>query len=245
MIPEYGFVKMHDIILETLGLEQRTTLHKYVWYLHYAFKAFRHIRMDVDQMVKTVKIKLPENGIIHYPIDMVGWIKIGYKNGDRIVAATNDQSIFRESEDDGRFIPRDGRYRFVNFYDQREGYRMRNDLSGHLHAHNLVGYFSDNAPLKRFDLSAEWKDDVYLEYIGSCFDPDTETEVHVGAADYIVGLIRYFDRKYRFGDSDRETEGRRIAQLRDEMQYKARISNVSLDGILRGMQTSTTMSTKY
>ena len=179
-VPKQGYVKLYDIIMEALADEQRTTLHKFVWYLNYAIRGYNRLMMDVDQMAKTKCYKLEPSKVLPYPQDMIGWIMVGVKVGDKIVAAVPDNSIFREKNDQ-RYLPRAAHFRFVNLYDQYEGFRRR-DLWGVLHADNLVGRFRDNKEKKRFEFAADFRDDkVYVTYIGNCVEPDTETEVPAGA----------------------------------------------------------------
>jgi hypothetical protein len=243
-VPKQGFVKLYDIIMEVLADEQRTTLHKFIWYLNYAIRGYNRLMMDVDGMAKTVCLPLEPSKVVPYPADMIGWLLLGVKVGDRIVAAIPDNRIHREKGDE-RYVPRQASLRFVNYYDQLEGYRRR-DLWGLLHADNLVGFFKDNKDKKRFEFSADFRDDkVYLTYIGNCIDPDTETEVPVGAVDYLKAWIRYSDNRYVKGDADMETEARRISHLREDATYRTRISDLSADGILNALQSKTTMSTKY
>ena len=94
-VPKQGYVKLYDIIMEALADEQRTTLHKFVWYLNYAIRGYNRLMMDVDQMAKTKCYKLEPSKVLPYPQDMIGWIMVGVKVGDKIVAAVPDNSIFR------------------------------------------------------------------------------------------------------------------------------------------------------
>ena len=242
---KYGYVKLHDIVLEQLADEQRTTLHKYVWYLHYAISALNKLRMDVDQTAKTSKVEVDTKlKTVKYPEDMIGWIKLGVKQGDRIVGMVNDDSIFRE-ENDKTYVPRGTSYRLINYRD-RNLYQSDEIVGWELHPDMFTGMFRDNKEKRRFEFNASFSDQyVYIEYIGSVFDPDTETDVPVGQVDYIKAYIHWRDAYFRYGARHRETLFRKEELKEAESFYKARISDLSIEGILQALQINTTMSTKY
>jgi hypothetical protein len=187
--------------------------------------------------------EMPANKMISYPSDMVGWLRIGVQDGDRIVALVNDTSILRSAknpEDDQPYIPDELIERLRTHDVQPTDYMV------YVHGHNTVGYFRDNTEKRRFEFSADvWADQIYIQYIGSCHAPNTETEVPTVAVDFIVSYIHYRNARFRLGASDKETEYTRREMQREASELRALISDLSYEGVVQAMQRAMTMATKY
>ena len=243
MYTDSGFVKLDEIVCKAISDLQSTALTPYVWFLTYAIDAVRKLKYNIYPEYKEVKRTMPATKMLDYPGDMVGWLRIGYKDGDRIVAIVHDTSIVRDNErpqDDSSYIPDE-------LYDRlRTGDVNRDDCMVYLHGHNTAGYFKDNKQKRRFEFSADvFADQVIIQYIGSCQDFNTEIEVPSIALDYIVSFIHYRAARFTLGAAHKETEASRRENQREAEELRAQISDLSYEGVVQAMQRSMTMSTKY
>ena len=243
MHTDSGYCKLDEVVRKAIADLQLTTLHKYVFFLHYAIDGLRKLNYNIYPSFKSVVKDMPANKMIPYPRDQVGWIRLGWQLGDRIVAVVHDTTIVRSAtnpEDDLPYIPK--KYRNTALEPEIE----RKDYSTLVHGHNDSGYFNDNESKKRFEFSIDTQaTEIIIEYVGSCVTPNTETEIPSAAVDFIVSYIHYRETRFKRGAAHAETEATRRENQREAAELKAQLSDLSYDGILQAIQANVSMSTKY
>lgn len=236
---------MFDVILMAIADSQTTTLHKFVWFLHYGINGLDQIYQELDsRMCQTRKLELNAGKMVAYPDDMVGWLRLAFKQGDRLIGFGKDSSIYRE-DGDKPYVPREASWRLNNYYDERVN-TGELDLRVFLKGHNSIGYFNDNMAKRRFEFSVDtFAQYVYLEYIGSAYTPNTETMVPAAAVDLLKAYILYKDVIARMGAKDNETLQRERLWKEERNVFLAKISDLSVEGILQGMTINTGMSNRF
>lgn len=243
MYTDSRYTKLDEVVRKAIADLQLTTLHKYAWFLHYAIDGLRKLNYNIFPSFKSPVIDMPANKMIPYPRDMIGWVRIGWQLGDRIVAIVHDTTIVRDPEnpeDDLPYIPKE--YRNTILEPEIEN----RDYSTLVHAHNDSGYFNDNEEKRRFEFSIDTQaTEVIIQYIGSCVTPNTETEVPSAAVDFLVSFIHYRNTRFRRGAADKETEATRFENQREAAELKAQLSDLSYEGVLQAIQGNVTMSSRY
>ncbi len=240
MYTDSRYTKIDMVVRKAIADLQLTTLHPYVWFLHYAIDALRKLNYNIYPTFKSVYKDMPDSKMIPYPSDMVGWLRIGWQSGDRIVAIVHDTTIVRKDEDDRSYLPKEYRDSIL------EPDVRRKDYTQLVHGHNSSGYFNENEEKKRFEFSVDTSaTEVIIQYVGSCVTPNTETEVPSVAVDFIVSYIHYRNTRFKRGAADKETEATRKEMQREASELRALLSDLTYSGILQAIQSNVTMSTKF
>jgi hypothetical protein len=243
-----GFMKMDTLVMSLLASNRLTTLHKYVWFLHYLLEGYKKHIMSTIPITKSVCLPVSKTKTIQYPKDYIGLIRIGVRNGDRIVRFMPDQTISRSTQDDKAYKPsemQDRRYSyqyFNNIYDyESEPYKGMGD--------NQTGYYVDNLAAKCFELSVDAKlnigDTVFLEYVADGFNMDTETQIYAPSAEFLKAFAMWQWNLYQLGAQAGKTEGWRITYLRELAEYKAITSNLDRDVILNAISRTASVAPRY
>jgi len=237
MKTEQGFTTLDNAIREILINEQRTTLHKYLWYLNYAIKSYRKFKIDDSKEFKTVKLVMDSKKAVKYPMDLIQWNKIGLMWRDRVDIIIPDETIamFHEKEgsvyksNDPWISEEEWDVRFHNYHHHSGSYSGMT-LKGK--AYNSAGYLRLNDACREIQFSADVDHcSVYVEYVANCDSPCNKTFIPVIAMDMLQEAIKYFDYKYRFGEQDNRTQVQWMVWDRERMTYKGRISDLSQEGL--------------
>ncbi len=232
-----GYTTLDILIREIINYEQRTTLHKYLWYLSYAIKAFRAWKIDDSREVKTKQLVMDYKKAVRFPSDLIQWTKIGLMWKDRVQFFVPDESIALHFEKEGAvYQPNEPWvtkepfqipfYNFYNNFGERQDFRLVGK------AYNSIGYYRFNEACREIQFSADVDHcAVYVEYIGNCDSPCNKTYLPVVAMDMLQEAIQYYDLKYKHGEADKRTIDQYLAWDRVRLQYKGRVSDLSESGL--------------
>ncbi len=237
MKTEQGYTTLDILLREIIQYEQRTTLHKYLWYLSYAIKAFRAWKIDDSREVKTKKLIMDYKKAVRFPGDLIQWTKIGLMWKDRVQMFIPDESIALSFEKEGAvYQPNEPwvtkepfQIPFYNFYNnlgERQDFRLFGK------AYNSIGYYRFNEACREIQFSADVDHcSVYVEYIGNCDSPCNKTYLPVVALDMLQEAVQYYDLKYKYGEHDKRTSDQYLAWDRERLKYKGRVSDLSESGL--------------
>lgn len=231
-----GYTTLDNVIRELILNEKRTTLHKFLWYLSYAIKAFRAFKIDDSREVKTTKLVMDYKKAVKFPEDLIQWTKIGLMWQDRVKMFIPDNTIALFHEKEGAiyqpnepWVSREtSEIPFYNYYDN--GLRRNFILKGK--GYNSIGYYRFNEACREIQFSADVDQcSVYVEYIANCSSPCNKTYVPVLAMDMIQEAIKYYDLKFSYGEQDKRTIDQLLTWERIRMSYKGRVSDLSESGL--------------
>jgi hypothetical protein len=216
-----------DIVRSHLANKGHNTLHGYIRYMKWALDGLKRWHRDGWFEDKLVIKRMDTKKSIAFPDDMVSWVKIGIKVGDRIVEFDHDPTIdishycknkTKENASYNDFYnvtTTDAVRPYWHFTDHFEtlGVYYGHDV---MHLHNGVGYFKANYACQEFQFSSEVNDsDIILVYKSNGFDPSDETMVNEVAAESLEAWIDYQEKRWTLGEGARETQASKMnyAQL--------------------------------
>lgn len=223
-------VTLDSIVRGHLVNTGRNTLHGYVKLLKYLIDFMRKFALKHAFMDRTVVLKLDQKKSVAFPEDFIMWSKVGWQQGDRIVAFQRDATInlHHSTEEDGVETPTvNEKYNIAKFpYNQRADLVFNNFINqdgetGFLEAtgigHNGLGYFRCNFEAREFQFSSDTPIDfeIYLEYKSNGFNATTKSTVPEVAAKLGEDYIYWQEAHYKLGAAAAETEARRITYLRE------------------------------
>ena len=175
--------------------------------LHWCLEGARDWHFDQARQVKTDMVKMTGYKAIKYPKDMVDWVKVGIKSGDRIYTFTRDNSIALHHDcEDGELIDNPPNQDSV-FADPEllgevgyffYGNALELPLYGLAVKDNGLGYYSDHPEQKEIQLATNLPSStkIYLEYISDGWDPNKETLLHPYAFKLIKLYAHWMNLKY-------------------------------------------------
>jgi len=243
-----GLINIDEVVRSVIADEQRNTLHKYIWYLHYALDFVREWNIDYHSNIVTRKVKLDDNNGFCYPDDYVNFQSVGVKLGDRIMAFTQDSSITSITEGN------QPNKKFINEYESElpdtygnifpyAFYNLKSDnkedvnLDVYLMGATYPGYYKIDHKRKRIQLSAEVKSDyVYLEYVTNGLQCTEMSVIPEIAIDLIKTYIKWKSCRYKQGINSPECQlwEREFSKVRG--QLLVRQSNLSYLDILNTLK---------
>ena len=243
------YTKLDNIIRSAIADKGYRTLHKYVPYLHWGIEGFNKWREDGSCIdLKVTKVPMTTRRTVDFPADMIGWNKIGVVSGSRILVFTADNSLSLNEADHGPsdsetaqgLIEWDDLYDFTfytNIYTANEG-------SVSIVGHGDTHYFKPNYINKEFQFSSSLsKQEVYIEYVSSGFDPSTETLVPVQVKKLIKEYIFYRQSRFKHGANAGETRAALQDWLEELDDVRGAFSDLSYAGIIDAIDKKQTRIT--
>lgn len=88
-----GYKCLKDVVKRTLFEDGETTMHKYALYKGYAIDFLRDYMQDAARDVKTVELDVDEMGRAKLPDDYIDYVKIGYREADRMLIYIKDNTL--------------------------------------------------------------------------------------------------------------------------------------------------------
>ncbi|MDX1627621.1 MAG: hypothetical protein R3345_02925, partial [Fulvivirga sp.] len=168
-----GFVKADQVVLEILHSLGQTTLHKYVYILHYLIVGYRKHIMTTIPITKQVCLPVNKAKMISFPTDFIGLESVFLRNGDRKTRFYPDGTIVRQDEDDKAYFPNEVK-------DQRTTYdeiHNRDAASFKGLSRPNEGFYNVNLNKKRIEFAVDANikagQKVWIEYISNDENPDT------------------------------------------------------------------------
>jgi hypothetical protein len=249
---EQGFVKLDSLVLDLIADNRLTTLHRYIWYLHYMIGGYQKLIMSTIPVTQRKWVKVNDAKLIDFPSDFIGLIRIGIPDGDRIRPLAPSTNLARQDEKDTPYVPKapDGRTRFSVSTDFWTAEQFDSQMPFQGQGHNRTGYFDVNLAKRRIELSADTRvrsgDTLFLEYVADgCGELGSLTEVYYPAAEMIKQWANYRWYFYKLGANAGETRAQyqQFKEARDE--YKANTSNLSADNILAAMAQTAHVGPKF
>lgn len=237
-----------SIVRSSLADNGYNTLHRYIQYLHWALRGLKEWNMDEAQDVRTVKLQMDNKKAVQFPDDCLGVSKIGVKVGDRIDLFVPDNSItFHHDLSDMITQPNDPYASVValDFLNNESSVNLAGPFNTYGFNHNRVGYFRIDFLNREIQFSSEVNTSyVIMEYLTSGFQYKSESVVNPVASNVIREFLRYSEARYSLGDAARETKERKQIYLEEIDLVRARMSDLSLEGILDANQRYFTQTVK-
>lgn len=250
-----GIISIDEVVRSLIADEGRNTLHKYIWYLHYALDFVREWSIDYHTNIVTKKLKLDENKGVCFPDDYVNFNSVGVKIGDRIMAFTQDStltSITDGNEPNKRFVDEyesSSPYSQIipySFYNLKTKDKNDRELDVYLMGATYPGYFNIDEKRKRIQLSAEVLEDyIYLEYVTNGLKCSEMSVIPEIAYAMCKEWIRWKYAKNKFGsesarakslEQDYSVERDRVLVRRSKLSY------MSILGALKRNYSQKTMN---
>ena len=240
-----AYVKLDSIVRSAIANKGKNTLHNYVPYLHWAFKALSKLQTEGSYTdLKSTKISMDENYSVPFPEDMRMWTQIGViQNGNVLVFKCN-QNLSLEREDHSGSSNDSNVGLFSYDSDSLNSMRTTNVYTATENGVVLTQIGAENSFRvdwlnKRFQFSRKSSTDIYIEYVANVHDPSTETLVNDIAQEYIESFIYYRESRFKNGASHRETKGAEYEWLEAQDDYMAANSDLNKEGILYALTSST------
>lgn len=199
-----------------------TSLHHYPRFLQWALECVQDWNQDSAQEVKTVKLTMNDIKQVELPADFVDWVKVGIQCGDRIkvMSVRDDMNRLYNTNDCGKPLPFESCGCSVNtlpvdllaiggyyFFDYRNDYgEFLGQIYGYGGGYNKTGYFQVDRQNGVLQFSSDVNNtDVYIEYIGTGFNPNEHTVVNQYARKcikwYVLWMYYTFHKGAASGDA--------------------------------------------
>lgn len=210
--------------------------------------------MSTIPITKTDCIPVSPTKTVPYPEDYIGLLKLGVRNGDRIVRFMPDATISRKDQNDKPYYPRevpDLRRSWTAFDDARYATSDTDNNSGRYRGmgDGYVGYYNDNLAARCFELGVDTRvkigEPIFIEYIADGFKIDTETEIYAPTAEFLKAYAMWQWNLYKHGAHSGQTEGWRTQYLRELAEYKAITSNLDRDVIMNSLSRTASTTPRF
>ena len=225
-------------------------------YLHYAMEWYREFSFDSSMQVKSVEIPMSAWKQIDFPVDMVDWVRVGFKYGDTLLILTQDAYIPKTHKiQNGTPIANtptlpltevdiagpspaerstmwvwDGAYGCAKYY----GYNIN---------YNYLGYFDVDWSQRviNFKATAENFQTVYLEYISDGIECGAMTIVNPYGfkmgKDWVKWQRKENSDRYSLGEKDRAEK----QYLKSLQRYNERMIHMDLDDVQEALAAGWTL----
>ncbi len=234
-----GFIKLDNIVVDLIMDLRLTTLHRYVYYLHYMIGGYQRFLMSTIPITQTKRLKINAAKMIDYPMDMIGLILAGIPAGDRIIPLLPNSSIARVDADDTPYVAKapDGRTRFSQDIGYWGAQQLDTQVPSKGQGHNNAGYYNNNISKRRIELSVDTSlsegDTVFIEYVADgCGDMSNATMIYAPAANMLKQWAHYRWSLFKFGANNNETRAQYQLFKEERDEYKSITSNLTKDVII-------------
>jgi len=221
------------------------------YYLHLAMEGWREFSFDASCEVKTVEIEIKPWKQIDFPMDMVDWVRVGFKCGDLIKILTQD-SFISKLHDKVNGVKQENRsYRDINnvvaigdmspFYTYN-GVGVAKYYGVNID-YNYLGYFDVDWKQRviNFKETVQGHTKVYLEYISDGLDASAMTVVNPYAfwvlKDWVKWQRKENDDRYSLGEKSRAES----AYNKSLTKYQHRITHMDLDDVREALVSGNTL----
>lgn len=241
-----GYIPIDRIVRSAIANKGYATLHKYVPYLHWAFKGLEKFQSEgYYPNVRVTRDNVDENNCLPFPEDMMMWNKLGivsngvlhvFVNNDSLSLLPSDHGESANREEAGLFAYSSGALSVLyttNIYvSTQDGV-----VTVNAGARNS---FKANWEANKFQIDGAMGDqEVYLEYIAKAFNPTEQTLVNELGQEYIEDFITYREARYKFGAAHRETMAAEREWLNSEDTLAENMSDLTAKGLLRALTGGT------
>lgn len=260
MADKSGMVPLSEIVYSAIADRGENTTHKYEQCLHWAMKAYKEMHYDFLGEIKSVILSMNDYYAVDAPEDMVDWIKVGKKFGDKIIVYNTNNTIALQHNKNGcgdilpnptggigNANPLGWPYGFWFSNLTNEYGEFLGGIFGYGGDHSSLGSFRYNVVARQFQFASDVvKGDIVLEYLSSGVNPNANTLVNRYAEHaielYIHWNMHKFDKQY--GPANGHT-----AKLEDEYynecrKARARITGLTMHDIIEASQKYYMMSPK-
>lgn len=222
------------------------------YYLHLSLEWYREFNFDHSHQVKAIEVPMAAWKQIDFPVDMVDWVRVGFKHGNMIRIMTQDAYIPR-TFDVTNGVPQENQSILPMKEINCEG---ASDASmwiwdgmgvakyyGHNLNYNYLGYFDVDWGNRviNFKDTINGYEKVYLEYITDGIEAGAMTVVNPYAfrtgKDYVKWQRKENDDKYSLGEKDRAEK----AYNNSVKRFTDRITHMDLDDVQEALRAGFTL----
>lgn len=242
-------------IVEQFLIDNDETNHLFQKALSWALWGLRELKLDAWQDIKTCLLDVTDRKTAVLPPDYVMWTKIGVKVGQYCITlgvnddlttqprTTSDETIrglLSQNLPNGTDFGAYGGYYFNNFSgNSLLGVGGGFPSKGHFKIHN-------NGNCQEILLDYDYGySQVYVEYIGTGFDPCGETILNPMYADYV---LKYIEMKYEDKNNPKASEASIDRKSRDvfwaEKKCRARANDLDPRTLITISRANTRMTLK-
>lgn len=208
-----GFCTIDSIIRDECLAVEDYNLSNYMRFMSFALEGFKDYTLDKKNVVKVITGTTSAIATLPFPSDYVQWSRIGTVSGDRVktMIVNNKLALAHSLDDCGQpvnnspyvpnYIQPNGISSAISGVAGLNGYPYFNlsyaDTSGAIYGYGNGGYLNDgqfriDQANRRFQFSSEWTSKtIYLEYVGTGFNPTGATVVDENARKTIKLYIRW------------------------------------------------------
>jgi hypothetical protein len=231
-----GYVKIRDIVFNTMAKMGEVTTHKFPDLLVYALDGYWEYQQDYKQEFRTVEIELNRSRTFKYPKDWVTFSRIGFQDGDRIETALPDQTLALKGKN---------KYDAADPYTKEilnplYGYYNEQGLPRELYAwtfrdFNKQGFYVLDHHCREIRFTEHMTNrKVYIEYVSNELNPNSHTVISQDAyqviSSYIWKEVARYDK--RMGERSSEYQLRLQSYLNEISLMRGRRSDLSIDGLV-------------
>jgi hypothetical protein len=199
-----GYCTIDQIVREECLAMDDYNLSHYLKFMMFALEGLKDWRLDKKNEPKVIVDVTSSLATLPFPADYVQWSRIGTVEGDRIKSfIVNNHLALAQSLDDCGQPVNNSPYQ-PNFSSSTAGgligaysYALMYNDTGSIYGFGNGGYLNDgqfriDSANRRFQFSSEWTNKtVYLEYVGTGFNPTGQTVVDENARKCIKLYIRW------------------------------------------------------
>lgn len=255
-----AYATVDSIVNAALADLGEGSTHKYDQFLHWALECLQDFHMDSAQEVKTVKLAMNDYNSIDWPADYVDWVKIGIQVGDKVktFGVNDDIPLAFDFDDCGnpeKLAVGDCNALPENCGDWFGGYWFNNYVNDHGEilgkffgiggGRTGIGYYNVNKERKQiiFD-SRVARTTVYMEYIGTGFNPCETTVVNQYAKKLLKYYIHWQKARFKFGSASSEAQSWKQEYGDEYAIVRARLSDLTPAKIVQLSRKNYKMSIK-
>lgn len=217
-------------------------------FLHFAMEGYREFHFDMSHQLETVELPMPAWKQIHFPINMVDWVRLGFWDGDMIRVLTRDpqnnipklhkkdaQGNLLENKPSADMTLVSVTSDLVPFFGWGNyfGNPTSDRFYGASESYNYLGYFDVDLKNRVFNFkqTVDKFSSIYLEYISDGINYNGRTLINP-LAFKLIKLYVHWQRKenddrYSLGEKDRAEK----LYNKQRMLVALRMLNLSIDTI--------------
>lgn len=242
-----AYATLDSIVNSVIADLGEDSTHNYDKYLHWGIEGLQDFHMDSAQEVKTVKLAMNDYNAINWPSDYVDWTKIGIQVGDKVrtFGVNSDIALSVDTDDCGnpRLLSAADCNSLPDNCDGFGGYWFNNYVNDH---GEILGRFfgigGAGGGIGKYKIIKERKQiqfdsvvnrtTVYMEYIGTGFNPCEATVVNQYAKKLIKLYIHWHRCKFKLGRSTAETREAKLEYDVEHERVRSRLSDLTPEGII-------------
>ena len=229
-----GTSKTLDEIIQNLLIDEgKNSEAEYLRYLNIGLRGLKELNMDAGKDIKSIELTVGSNGSVDFPLDYIGYTKIGKVDSDgRVHVLGVDRRRVRNTEFGDSLQDSDDYFVFRNYLlDGSLG-----SIYGIGGGNNSNGYYTEDRKNNRFLFHGDSKGSVIvLEYIsdGSSDEINSEINVDPYLEEALMSFIYWRSIQRKRGIPQYEKESARREYYNEKRLAVARLNKFTKEEALQ------------